>query len=134
MQELRIKTDKKEQYVDITERVKDVVRKQKNKNGFVFLHSPHTTAALLLQENFDGSVPEDILDLLDKITSMKKQYLHNKVDNNAKSHMKASLLKNNLIIAFENNELVLGTWQRILFFEFDGPRSRKILLEFFGFR
>ena len=126
MIELRVKTPGKG-FLDITDLIEEKIN---IKNGFVYVLVPHTTCGLLIQENYDGSVPRDLISLLDKIEELKKDYEHDRIDNNAKAHLSSALLNSFLLIPIKDSRLFLGRWQRILLFEFDGIRERSIYLLF----
>jgi len=124
--ELSINTNKREELVDITSLV------EKNidiKNGILHIFIPHATAGITINENADPNLPEDITDFLNKLVK-KGIWRHDKIDNNADAHIKASLIGNSVLIPVENGRLQLGRWQNIFLCEFDGPRKRKIILSF----
>jgi secondary thiamine-phosphate synthase enzyme len=91
----------------------------------VLVYSLHTTTGLLINEA-DSALINDILDLLLRIVPQGAGYRHDMGDGNAHAHLRAALLGNSLMIPVEKSKLVMGAWQRILFFEFDGPRKRKV--------
>lgn len=121
---IEIKTNSRTEIIDITEKVEKLLEG----SGIVLIYTPHTTASVILNEA-EKRLLEDILMTLEKIVPTNSRYKHNEIDNNADSHIKASLLGNSVIIPFENGKLNLGTWQRVLFVEFDGPRTRKVYLK-----
>ncbi|MBM3253417.1 MAG: YjbQ family protein [Candidatus Omnitrophica bacterium] len=124
MYRIEIKTNKRVELVEITERVQDIVSKSKIKEGLCFLFVPHTTAGIIINENADPSVKEDIINSLNKLVPAGKGYSH--TEGNADSHIKSSLLGNSLNVFIENGMLCLGTWQGIFFAEGDGPRTREV--------
>jgi len=123
MSTLTIKTTKRVEVVDIT---KEVEKFAAQASSLVLVYSPHTTTAVIINEAEEGLI-EDILNLMDKLVP-QASYKHNRVDSNADSHLKATLLGNSAVIPVENGKLALGTWQRVLFIEFDGPRTRKVVV------
>ncbi|MEM0302970.1 MAG: secondary thiamine-phosphate synthase enzyme YjbQ [Archaeoglobaceae archaeon] len=123
MNVLEVKTKKKTEILDITEEVEKMLKG----TGIALIYTPHTTASIILNEAESGLL-EDILKALEKIVPQNVSYRHNEIDNNAEAHIKASLLGNSVLIPFENGKLQLGTWQRVLFLEFDGPRTRKVFV------
>ncbi|MBU2634544.1 MAG: secondary thiamine-phosphate synthase enzyme YjbQ [Nanoarchaeota archaeon] len=127
---LQIKTNKKQEFVNITSETNEFVKKSKIKNGLCHIYTQHTTTALTINENTDSNVPTDILNLLNKTITEDHKYLHNNLcdENNATSHIKSSLLGHFLTIPFENNILQFGQWQDIFLVELDGPRTRNIIL------
>lgn len=126
--ELTIRTRQKTEFVEITQQVQELVQKSEVKEGYCLLCLPHTTAAILSQENADsGNILRDLEELLERLVPEKKQYRHS--DGNAHAHLKASLLGNSKTILIHNHWLVLGTWEGIFLGEFDGPRERKLLVQ-----
>jgi len=89
---------------------------------------PHTTAAVTINENADPDVPRDILTELDKIVPLDDTYRH--IEGNSAAHIKASLFGASEVVLVKGGSLVLGTWQSIFFCEFDGPRTRSVMVRF----
>lgn len=125
--EYEIKTAKNQEFVDITNIVKEAVRKNDVNDGVVTVFIPHTTAGVTINENADPDVVTDMLSALNKAFPIENGYLH--VEGNSHAHIKASLMGSSCNVIVENGELMLGTWQGIYFCEFDGPRTRKIYIE-----
>ncbi|MFH1209397.1 MAG: secondary thiamine-phosphate synthase enzyme YjbQ [archaeon] len=125
---LKIKTNNKQELIDITSNVKDFVKKSKIKKGLCNIYLKHSTASLIINENADPNIKKDILKALNDILPDHNGYLHDKIDNNAGAHIKSSILGCSLTIPFQENELLLGRWQDIFLVEFDGPRQREIIL------
>jgi len=123
--EIPIKTSFKEQIIDITSKIEDFLRKEKVKEGICNVFCPHTTAGLIINENADPSVKKDILMKLNKIITEDSDYTH--TEGNSSAHIKSSIVGVSLNIPVVNGKLVLGTWQGIMFCEFDGPRQRKVV-------
>ena len=128
LMEYDIKTHKREELIDITEYVLQSLRKSNIKEGIVIVFTPHTTAALTINENADPSVKEDILEFLNrKIPKECNIFTH--LEGNSDAHIKSSLFGTSLNLIVSNGQLILGTWQGIYFCEFDGPRSRKFYVK-----
>ena len=123
---LTIRTTARCEMIDITDRVAALVKESGLQDGICRLFVPHTTAAVTINENADPDVPRDILAALDRIVPLADRYRH--AEGNAAAHIKASLFGASQTIFIEEGRLVLGTWQSIFFCEFDGPRTRKILV------
>ncbi len=119
---IEIVTGRREEIVDITDRVREVVR---GKSGLAVVYSLHTTTAVTVNEGETGLM-EDIISRLSELVPYSAGYRHDRIDNNADAHIKASIIGNSVIVPVNNGELLLGTWQRILFIEFDGPRRRRV--------
>ncbi len=119
-----VETRRRSEIVDITGEVRRKVRESGVNSGIALIYTPHTTSGLIINEAESGLI-EDIVEALDEIVP-KISFRHNRIDDNADAHIKASIVGNSVIVPVENSDLVLGTWQRILFIEFDGPRRRKV--------
>ncbi len=121
-----IKTDKHNGLYDITGQVKQIVSKSGIRNGLVNVYAQGATAAIMIQENWDDSVQNDVINLLKKLIPAGI-WEHDKQDQNGDAHLKAGLVGPGETIPLIDGELGLSTWQNIFFCEFDGPRnSRKI--------
>ncbi len=112
--------------IDISGHIAEVVRKSGIKDGICHLFIPHTTAAITINENADPDVPRDILTVLDRLIPISDNYRH--VEGNSAAHIKASLFGTSQTVFIKDGRLVLGTWQSLFFCEFDGPRTRKVLV------
>jgi secondary thiamine-phosphate synthase enzyme len=127
MKAISIRTNKRNELIDITEEVRRLVRESGVKEGICVLFCPHTTAGLTINENADPSVRLDISDHLSDLVPERKSYKH--LEGNADSHIKSVLVGQSISLIIENGDIVLGTWQGVFFCEFDGPRNRKILVK-----
>jgi len=123
---LTIRTKSKVEFVDITQQVREIVRKSGVREGVCYVYAPHTTAAVTINENADPSVVRDIIDALDRLVPQAARYSH--LEGNAPAHIKSTLVGASEVILVEGGDLVLGTWQGIFFCEFDGPRTRRVLV------
>ena len=127
MKIIEIKTTKREELIDITDKVKQVVIQEGLQNGLVSVYAQGATAAIMIQENWDESVQTDVVNLLRKMIP-KGVWLHDQQDGNGDSHLKSGLVGPSETIPVINGQLGLSRWQNIFFCEFDGPRSsRKIV-------
>ncbi len=125
--EIRISTTKKQEIVDITGKVNELVGKSKVKKGVCHVFVKHATAAIIINENHDPNVCVDFLNALNKVFPDNAGYLHDRIDGNAGAHIKAGILGPGETMPVENGRLVLGTWQSLMLVELDGPRgSREI--------
>jgi len=127
LKEFNISTEKKYELVDITERVERIVQESNIKDGLVLVFVPHSTAGIVLTENESG-LKKDWLKVLKKLVS-DFDFLHNQVDNNADSHILSGLIGQGKTLIVENGRLIRGTWQQIFLTEFDGPRTRKVIIK-----
>jgi secondary thiamine-phosphate synthase enzyme len=121
-----ITTDHRSQMIDITADVEEAVRRAGLGEGLCCVYSPHTTAAITINEGHDPDVVSDTLDYLARIIPQSSGFRH--FEGNSDAHIKTALVGPSVTIPFENNVLVLGNWQRIFFCEFDGPRRRTVVL------
>ena len=127
IKEFNVLTKDRYQLVDITEKVEEIISDSQVENGLILVFVPHSTAGVLLTENESG-LKEDWLKVLKKVVS-GFDFLHNKIDNNADSHILSGLTGQGKTLAIENSKLIRGTWQQIFLAEFDGPRTRKVLIK-----
>lgn len=118
-----VRTEAKEEFIDITHYAQEEITISGIKSGLCFVYVPHTTAAITINENADPSVKEDILMSLEKIVPDSLPFKHS--EGNSPAHVKASLIGPSVTVIIEDGRLSLGTWQGIFFCEFDGPRRRK---------
>jgi secondary thiamine-phosphate synthase enzyme len=112
--------------IDITGRVAQIVKESGIEEGFCHVFTPHTTAAVTINENADPDVQRDILAALDRMVPLSKGYRHS--EGNSAAHVKASLFGASQSVFIKEGSLLLGTWQSLFFCEFDGPRTRKVLI------
>lgn len=124
---IELRTDKRNQMVDVTARVKEVVATSGVQEGLCILYVPHTTAAVAVNEGADPSVVEDILRQLAEIAPHDARYSH--LEGNADAHIKATLIGASQTVPISGGKLLLGTWQAVFFCEFDGPRRRKLVVQ-----
>ncbi len=125
---ITISTDRREALYDITPQVSECVEVSHVKSGFVNVYAQGATAAIMIQENWDESVQQDVVDLLQKLIP-RGVWRHDVQDGNADSHLKAGIVGPSETIPIVEGKLGLSTWQNIFFCEFDGPRnSRNILV------
>lgn len=121
---LTVISQKKTQFIDITSQIQAIVTTQDIDSGLCFVFVPHTTAAVTINENADPAVPSDMLNVLNTIIPWDLDYRH--LEGNSAAHVKSSLVGASEVIAIENGQLDLGTWQGVYFCEFDGPRTRHV--------
>jgi len=127
MKTLRVKTNRRTQFVDITREVENAVRESGVKTGICHVYVPHTTAGVAINEHADPDVASDVEGIFDRKIQHKGPYRH--AEGNTDSHMKAILTGTSQTIFIEHGKLALGTWQGIFLCEFDGPRRRTVLVK-----
>jgi len=130
---IELKTQRNFQYINITDKVQDIVNKSKIKEGIVFVNCAHNTATVILQEA-DSSIHEDTKEIIEELISFNRNYRHSYEGNvNAASHVKNQLLGNsNLTIPVKDGTLYLGTWQQVFFLELLEPRRREVIITVMG--
>jgi secondary thiamine-phosphate synthase enzyme len=130
---IELKTQRNFQYINITDKVQDIVNKSKIKEGIVFVNCAHNTATVILQEA-DSSIHEDTKEIIEELIPFDRNYRHSYEGNvNAASHVKNQILGNsNLTIPVNDGELFLGTWQQVFFLELLEPRMRKVIITIIG--
>ncbi|SFM43866.1 secondary thiamine-phosphate synthase enzyme YjbQ [Thermodesulforhabdus norvegica] len=126
----QVKTRARSDAVDVTGSVRDAVRASGVQSGICVVYVPHTTAGITINEGADPNVMKDILDTLERLVPWQGGYRH--MEGNAAAHVKTSIIGSSVQVVVERGELVLGTWQRIFLCEFDGPRTRRVLVKVLG--
>ena len=121
---IELSTHKHEELLDITERVRRIVEGSGVKNGLCAVYAHGATAAIMIQENWDASVPADVVNFLQKLIP-PGVWLHDQQDNNGDAHIKAGLVGPSETIPVIDGELGLSRWQGVFFCEFDGPRGER---------
>ena len=111
---------------EFTDALQKFARGAEIEDGLLTCFIRHTSASLLVQENADPDVPRDILEALERAVPLRANYRH--TEGNSAAHVKSSLVGASELVIIEKGRLVLGTWQSIFFCEFDGPRTRKVLI------
>ena len=127
IQSFSVKTSSHEELIDITSEVQKAVKDAKKTDGVCFIYTPHTTAAITINENADPTVQRDILKGLAHLKLESVSFSH--MEGNSPSHIKSSIIGCSETVFVDNGKLTLGTWQGIYFCEFDGPRSRKVFVK-----
>jgi len=130
MKTLSIKTHAQFELLDITSQVQQTLKESGIKEGILHIFIPHTTAGVTINEGADPSVKKDIIKELNKVIPLHDNYAH--MEGNSAAHIKSTLVGASEIVMIENGTLVLGTWQKIFFCEFDGPRHRKAYVSIQG--
>lgn len=127
MEKISVRTHGREEILDITEKIEKIISKSGISSGYCIIYVPHTTAGVAINENADPAVKRDVLKILDTLIPQHGDYEH--FEGNSPAHVKTILTGTSQIILIENGKLTLGTWQGIYLCEFDGPRSRSVLIK-----
>jgi len=128
-----ITTKKTEEVMNITSTIEKLCRHSGIKNGFVLVHTLHTTASVFINDS-DERITDDIMRVLGKIVPASDKYMHDETDfkKNASGHIRGSLLGHNIVLAICDGELELGKYQTIYYADFDGKRPKEILAKIIG--
>ena len=129
---LTFKTDNHREYVHITPQVEAILSRSGVKDGIVLVSAMHITAGVYVNDLEDGLI-EDIDQWLEKLAPYKRDYHHHQTgEDNGDSHLKAILVHHQVILPVTKGKLDLGTWQRVFYAEFDGQRSKRVLVKVMG--
>ncbi|MCC6388810.1 MAG: YjbQ family protein [Dehalococcoidia bacterium] len=121
---ITLRTNAREELIDVTERVRATLRMANAGDGVVTLFVPHTTAAITVNENADPAVQRDMIGWLARLVPHEAPFAH--AEGNSDAHIKASLVGPSVQVPFVSGRMLLGQWQGIYFCEFDGPRERQL--------
>ncbi|MEM6730117.1 MAG: secondary thiamine-phosphate synthase enzyme YjbQ [Myxococcota bacterium] len=127
MHRFEIETKARDDWVDITGQLRELAATAEAPEGVLTVFIPHTTAGVVIQENADPPLKVDITRALDRIYPWDADYGH--CEDNAAAHMKAIYTGPSVQIPFSGRRLTLGTWQSVYFCEFDGPRTRTVVVQ-----
>lgn len=128
--QLDVKTTKRQGFYEITDEVRNVVKESRIREGILTIYSPHTTAALCINENADPDVLDDMIYALDKAFPDDPKFKH--MEGNSQAHLKSINIGSSLSLILNDGIIEMGIWQGIFFCEFDGPRDRKVLVHVMG--
>ena len=129
-EEFRVKTPKREVLINITSEINKIVKNTNINEVVCRIFVPHTTAGVTINENADPAVMKDIISYLNKLIPQSAGFSH--MEGNSDAHIKSTLTGPSLEIIIHKRRLVLGTWQGIMFAEYDGPRNRKVYIQVQG--
>ena len=129
-QKLSVKTSKREILIELTDKIRKIVKDSRIKEGVCRIFVPHTTAGITINENADPAVIKDIVNFLQKLIPKNSNFSH--LEGNSDAHIKSTLTGPSLEVLIHENNIVLGTWQGIMFTEYDGPRNRSVYVQVEG--
>jgi len=130
MEILTIRTGKRQEMIPVTRQLQELAAAQEFVEGILVVHCPHTTACLTINENADPDVVTDMLAALSALVPHSGPYRH--AEGNSDAHIKTTLVGPSLSLIVSGGKLQLGTWQGVYFCEFDGPRSRRLWVQWVG--
>ena len=126
---ISISSKERIELIDITIKIRELIKNEGYKQGLVNIFIKHTTCGIIINEAESGLL-KDIINHLSKLVPYKAGYLHDRIDSNADAHIKSVIINSSIMVPIFNNDLAIGTWQSILFYDLDGPRNRTICLTF----
>jgi secondary thiamine-phosphate synthase enzyme len=130
MKTLQVKSHKQVEMVDITHEIRKAILEYGVTDGLALVFTPHTTAAITINENADPDVCRDIVMAINKIVPMQDDYRH--LEGNSAAHLKSSLFGASETLIIREGKIILGTWQGVYLCEFDGPRHRSVHVQVIG--
>ncbi|KPJ87341.1 MAG: hypothetical protein AMS17_08805 [Spirochaetes bacterium DG_61] len=126
IEEIAVQSHRREQLINLDQSIQEFIHKSGTQEGTLTIFVPHTTAAVTINENADPDVMHDIIYGLGKFIPHRNNYRH--YEGNSDAHIKASLIGQSEVIIVSGRKPLLGTWQSVYFCEFDGPRTRRVIL------
>jgi len=131
--ELWFNTDKRREYINITNKIKSAIEESKISEGFALVNAMHITASVFINDDESG-LHQDFENFLEKIAPEKpyNQYQHNGYEDNGDAHIKRQLFGREVVCAITNGELDFGPWEQIFYGEFDGQRNKRVLVKIIG--
>jgi secondary thiamine-phosphate synthase enzyme len=129
---LYFKTEKRQEFLNMTHKVEEVIKKSGIKEGLVLINPMHITAAVYVNDAESGLI-QDFQEWLEKLAPYGLDYKHHQTgEDNADAHIKRTLMGHQVTMAITNNELDLGPWEQIYYAEFDGQREKRVLIKIIG--
>lgn len=132
-QELQIHTDKRRAYINITNEVRNAVHSSGIKEGICLVNAMHITSSVFINDN-EAGLHQDFETWLEKLAPEKphSQYRHNGYEDNADAHLKRQIMGREAVIAITGGDLDFGPWEQVFYGEFDGMRTKRILIKIIG--
>ncbi len=125
-------TKKRRELINITETVRDIVKKSGVKDGYVLVSAMHITAGVFVNDDEEG-LWQDIWEWLEKLAPYRPDYKHHLTgEDNGDAHLKSLLIHHEVIVPITDGDLDLGPWQQIFYAEFDGQRRKRVIVKVFG--
>lgn len=130
MESFQVKSNKRVDFIDITSQVRKSIKNSGITDGIALVYVTHTTAGVTINESADPAVAQDIISKLGEMVPLQGNYKH--MEGNSDAHIKSSLVGSSVNLIISDAAPVLGTWQGVFFCEFDGPRTRKVVVKAIG--
>ena len=131
IKEFFVSTLKKYEVIKLNSAVNKILKESNVKEGLCIVFTPHATAAIIINENYDPNIGDDFQRALSSLIPEGK-WLHDNIDENGAAHIKASIIGPSETIPVKDGKLMLGQWQDIMLADFDGPRDRRIIIQIAG--
>lgn len=130
LKKIELATKGKQSLTNIDQLIRQTIKESKIQDGFILLFCPHTTAAITINENADPDVQKDLNFAYNETFPNRSEFVH--MENNSDGHLKSSLTGASEMIILSEGKLLLGMWQSIYFWDFDGPRVRNVIIKIIG--
>ena len=125
-------TKQRKEIVNITEQIRDIVRKSKIKDGIALVSAMHITASVFVNDE-EGGLKQDFFEWLEKLAPFKPEYKHHRTgEDNADAHLKRTIMGHQVILPITNGDLDFGPWEQVFYGEFDGQRRKRIIVKILG--
>lgn len=125
-------TKNKREYINITDRVEQIVQKSGIKEGFALVSAMHITSGVYVNDAEEGLI-KDIDEWLEKLAPFRADYRHHRTgETNGDAHLKSLLIGHEIIVPITNGKLDFGPWQQIYYAEFDGQRNKRVIVKIMG--
>ena len=130
VKEIEFSTNDRQTWINLTDKIKDLIDQSMVKDGLCVVYNPHTTGGLFINSYLDPNTPKDILYEWDRLIPTRYDFFHqNDTPSDASGHVKSTMMNTSLTLIIKDGKLLLGHSQGILFAEFDGPRERKVIVK-----
>ena len=125
-------TSKRIEFINITDKVEEAVKKSGVKEGLVLVNAMHITASVFINDEEEG-LKQDLVEWLHKLVDVKKDYKHNLTgEDNAYAHLMRTIMGREVVVAVTNGKLDFGTWEQIFYLELDGQRKKRVMIKVIG--
>ena len=129
---LLFNTSKRIEFVNITDKVEQAVKKSGIKEGIVLVNAMHITASIFINDEENG-LKQDFIEWLHKLVDVKKDYKHNLTgEDNAYAHLMRTIMGREVVVAITNGKLDFGPWEQIFYLELDGQRKKRVMIKVIG--
>lgn len=124
LKKIVVKSSKQFELIDISDKINNFIKGSKIIDGVCVVYTTHASAGLCISLN-EENLNYDLLEFTNKLVSQKEKYSHDKIDGNARAHILSAIFGVSISLIIQNGKLILGSWQKIIFAEFDGPQPKR---------